>query len=136
MGALAASVGAPFFALAATGPFLQRWLAATPARPDPYPLYAVANASSLAALAAYPLLVERLLPLAGGSERRLTQNTLWCGGFLLLVALGGTRAGIAPRSPAPRDPPPRGPGRAWRAGLRRGPPGPPPPGRAPRPPPA
>src|SRR2546421_3995043 len=127
MGALAASVGAPFFALAATGPFLQRWLAATPARPDPYPLYAVANASSLAALAAYPLLVERLLPLAGGSERRLTQNTLWCGGFLLLVALVGTCAGIAARSPAPRDRPTGAPVRAWRQWLRRVAPAPLPP---------
>ncbi len=58
---LALSVGAPFFALATTAPLLQHWFAALPAAggPSPFSLYAVSNAGSLAALAAYPLVVER-----------------------------------------------------------------------------
>src|SRR5436190_817286 len=81
IGALAASVGAPFFALAATGPLVQRWFASATGR-EPHPLYSIGNASSLLALLAYPLLVERYLPLSAhaGAEslRSLTQSGLWC----------------------------------------------------------
>ena len=60
LSALIAGPGLPLFALFATAPLLQRWIATTsaPAARDPYFLYAASNAGSLAGLLAYPLLVE------------------------------------------------------------------------------
>jgi hypothetical protein len=114
LGALTSSVGLPFLVLAASGPLLQSWLADLRDGRDPYRLYAVGNASSLVALLAYPLLVERTLPLAAfaGSAQAgqgLTQNGLWAGAFTLFVALVlacGIRAarrapGAGPAIPAP-----------------------------------
>ena len=53
----AASIGLPFFALAANGPLLQAWFARTdhPAAKDPYFLYAASNVGSFLALLSYPL---------------------------------------------------------------------------------
>lgn len=85
------TVGAPFAALAATGPLIQQWFAATPHRSarDPYFLYVASNLGSLGGLLAYPLWVEpsfglvteeaslwppRLLPLS--------QSTLWSLGYV------------------------------------------------------
>ncbi len=78
----AASIGLPFFALAANSPLLQAWFARTnhPAAKDPYFLYAASNAGSLLALASYPLVVEPFVRL--GDQARL-----WSSGFLLLIAL-------------------------------------------------
>ena len=69
-------VGAPFFALAATAPLLQRWFGATTHRSasDPYFLYALSNLGSLAALVGYPFVVE---PIWGLSE----QSRFWALGF-------------------------------------------------------
>jgi hypothetical protein len=92
LGALASSVGLPFFVLAATAPLMGRWVAALPGERDPYPLYAVGNASSLLALLAYPLLVERALPLAsfaGTATGGLTQNALWSALFVVFAAIIG-----------------------------------------------
>jgi hypothetical protein len=58
LGLLAGGLGLPFIALAATSPLLQRV-----ATDSPYRLYAVSNAASLAALLAYPVLVEPLAAL-------------------------------------------------------------------------
>jgi hypothetical protein len=68
-GALARTVGPPFVLLAASTPLLHRWIAAARrARPsvarDPYFLFAVSNAGSLAALLAFPLVLEPTLSLA------------------------------------------------------------------------
>jgi SAM-dependent methyltransferase len=104
---LTASVGLPFLVLSATGPLLQRWLAALPAGRDPYRLYSVSNASSLVALLAYPFIVERTLPLAGfagDATRGLTQNGLWAGlfaAFVGLVVFCGVRVLRAEPAPAP-----------------------------------
>ncbi|CAN7214142.1 fused MFS/spermidine synthase [Bosea sp. LjRoot90] len=76
-----ASVGLPFFAVAANGPLLQAWFARTGhahAR-DPYFLYAASNIGSFLALLAYPLAVEPALRLA-------TQASAWAWGFGLLLA--------------------------------------------------
>ncbi len=85
LGLLAAAVGLPFFAVSATSPVLQAWFAATghPAARDPYVLYAASNVGSMLALLAYPLVVERLLPLPA-------QSRLWAWGYgaLLLLAAG------------------------------------------------
>lgn len=77
----AASVGLPFFAIAANGPLLQAWFARTghaQAR-DPYFLYAASNIGSFLALLAYPFAVEPTL-------RLVTQASAWAWGFGLLLA--------------------------------------------------
>jgi hypothetical protein len=82
LGTLAVTAGPPFFALAANGPMLQRWLASTRHRAarDPYFLYAASNGGSLLGLLAYPLVVERLLTLK-------EQGTLWTTGYAAAAAL-------------------------------------------------
>ncbi len=79
---LVLAVGLPLFALSATAPLLQKWFTATahPAARDPYFLYAASNAGSLLALAAYPLLIEPLLPLS-------VQAWMFAAGFTLLAPL-------------------------------------------------
>jgi hypothetical protein len=75
------SVGPPFFVVAATAPLLQRWysLAAVSDAGDPYHLYAASNLGSLAALLAYPILIEPRLGLT-------LQATAWAMGFVILIA--------------------------------------------------
>ncbi len=82
MALLFASLGAPFFALAATAPLLQRRisLGRHPHAEDPYSLYAASNAGSVAVLLAFPFVLEPLL--ATGS-----QSVAWSFGFAVL-ALG------------------------------------------------
>lgn len=87
LGLLGASIGPAFFVVSAQAPLMQAWFARSsdPAANNPYFLYAASNAGSLAALFAYPLLVEPNLRLA-------TQAGTWAAGFAvlaLLVALGG-----------------------------------------------
>ena len=57
---LTACLGAPFFAVAATAPLIQRWFSQTnhPDARDPYFLYAASNAGSVAVLLAFPFLIE------------------------------------------------------------------------------
>ncbi len=76
-------VGAPFTALSATAPLLQAWRART--RPGiagggPWGLYAASNGGSLAALLAYPTLIEPAIGLT-------RQTQLWGEGYLAFVAL-------------------------------------------------
>ena len=75
---LAASVGAPYLALSATGPLVQSWWART--RGAPWRLYALSNAASLLGLLAYPAALEPLFDLPG-------QARLWAGGYLTLCGL-------------------------------------------------
>lgn len=88
----AASVGLPFFAVAANGPLLQAWFARTghPHAADPYFLYAASNVGSFLALLAYPFLVEPNLPLAA-------QASSWAWGFALLLAGIACCAGLSVR---------------------------------------
>ncbi len=82
VGLFATAVGLPFFALSANGPLLQAWFARSghPRARDPYFLYAASNIGSFAALVAYPVLIEPVLPLRAQAEA-------WCGGFVLLGLL-------------------------------------------------
>ena len=73
---LSVSVGLPFLMLASTGPLVQVWFARVYPRRSPYPLYAVSNVGSLAALLLYPFLIE---PLA----RLSLQSSVWSIGFVL-----------------------------------------------------
>lgn len=60
---LLASVGLPYFLLAATGPVLQAWLVRAHPRNSVYRLYALSNLGSLLALVSYPFLIEPRLTL-------------------------------------------------------------------------
>ena len=82
---LASSVGLPYFALSATSPLLQSWLAASPEKHFPYRLFALSNAASLLALLAYPAAIEPFL------STRL-QMAWWSAGYLALLILLGAAA--------------------------------------------
>ena len=107
---LTVSVGLPAFLLCSTTPLLSAWLAALlPAAGagqgegagaagagsarDPYKLYIVSNAGSLAALLAYPLLVE---PQLGLSAQRMA----WAIAFVALVGVLAILATLRVRSGA------------------------------------
>jgi hypothetical protein len=90
--ALAFSVGLPYFALSTTSPLIQAWFSKTVQGAVPYRLYALSNLGSLAALLAYPVLIE---PNAG------TRAQLWSwsagyGLFALLCAAAAVTAGSRP----------------------------------------
>ncbi len=79
------SVGLPYLLLSANGPLLQAWLVRQRPGATPYRLYALSNAGSLLALAAFPALIEpytRLRPQGYG----------WSIGYAVFAALS---AGIA-----------------------------------------
>jgi hypothetical protein len=82
LGLFGASIGLPFFALAANNPMLQAWFVRTghPQGPDPYFLYASSNIGSFLALLSYPVLLEPMLTLH-------MQNLLWTVGYGLLILL-------------------------------------------------
>ncbi|MBN2718888.1 MAG: fused MFS/spermidine synthase [Deltaproteobacteria bacterium] len=87
-------VGVPFFALSATAPLLQHWFHQRYPHRSPYPLYAVSNAGSFAAVIAYPFLVERFFTLN-------TQEFIWSTGFGLF-ALACMASGWIARMPRQR----------------------------------
>ena len=85
LGALTASIGAPFAVLSATAPLVQSWHARTQSAQDgrePYGLYAASNLGSLLALIAYPAVVEPLTPLH-------SQTLVWSLGYGAFVLLMG-----------------------------------------------
>ena len=84
LGLFAASIGLPFFALAANGPLLQAWFARSDhsAAKDPYFLYAASNVGSFFALLSYPILIEPFIPLSN-------ETRLWSIGFAILIVLIG-----------------------------------------------
>ncbi len=73
---LALTVGLPYFLLSTTGPLLQHWFAARYPDRDPYRLYALSNAASLAGLLTYPLLVQPFFELE-------SQAWAWSAGYAL-----------------------------------------------------
>jgi hypothetical protein len=79
---LAVSIGAPFFAVSATAPLMQRWFAHSghPEAADPYFLYAGSNIGSIVALLSFPVLLEPLFGLDG-------QGWGWSIGYGFLIAL-------------------------------------------------
>jgi len=79
---LAVAVGAPFFALSASTPLLQKWFSHSghPSASDPYFLYAASSAGGLLGLLAYPLLLEPAFGLGA-------QTRLWASWYRLLVLL-------------------------------------------------
>jgi hypothetical protein len=85
---LAATVGLPCVALAATSPLLHAWYGRIRPGAAVYRLYALSNAGSLLALLSYPVLVETLLS-------RAAQAALWSAGLCVFAALCGVCALIA-----------------------------------------
>jgi spermidine synthase len=81
---LVMTVGVPFFLVSASGPLLQRWFTRTdhPLARDPYFLSVAGNIGSIAALLAYPALLEPTLRLA-------EQSSVWTVGYVGLVLLTG-----------------------------------------------
>src|SRR6266481_48806 len=96
MGLFTASIGLPFFALAANSPLLQAWFARTdhPAAKDPYFLYAASNVGSFLALLAYPTVIEPLVRLGD-------QTQLWSAGFVVLILLIAGCGVLLWRAPGP-----------------------------------
>ena len=80
LGLLTVSVGAPFFAVSATAPLIQRWFARTghPHAPDPYFLYSASNLGSVLALLAFPFILEPTLSSHA-------QSMVWSIGFGVLT---------------------------------------------------
>lgn len=76
---LGATIALPFIALSATSPLLQHWLTRN-GHPSPYSFFAVSNFASLAALLAYPILIEPRLNLAD-------QASWWSYAFACFVLL-------------------------------------------------
>src|SRR5215468_536167 len=81
--------GIPFCIVSTTAPLLQNWLSKTPANSgrDPYFLYAVSNAGSLIALAAYPLLIEPRIGVGA-------QSRWWLAGYTVLAAMVGAASAL------------------------------------------
>lgn len=79
---LFAAVGIPYFVLSTTSPVVQRWLAADARynNANPYILYVVSNAGSLAGLFAYPLIIETNISTG-------MQTSLWTALYALYAAL-------------------------------------------------
>lgn len=93
IGLFSASIGLPFFAVAANAPLLQAWFARTshPQAHDPYFLYGASNLGSFASLLAYPVLLEPFLTLR-------EQSSLWTTGFGLLGVLIAASAVLMTRN--------------------------------------
>ena len=83
-----ASIGLPFFAVAANAPLLQAWFARTTHKDaaDPYFLYRASNLGSFAVLLAYPFVIEPVWGL-------VAQARIWTGAYALL-ALGIAACGV------------------------------------------
>jgi hypothetical protein len=98
LGLLLLTIGLPFTLLAMTSPLLQAWMAGSPARGNPYRLFAVSNLASLAALLAYPWLIEPWLPNAA-------QGKAWSAAYasyvLALCAISLRRRGALVMTAAP-----------------------------------
>ena len=109
---LAWTIGLPFTLLAMTSPLLQAWMAGAQGGFNPYRLFALSNLASLAALLAYPWLIEPWL-------RTATQAQAWSLAYavyaLVLLFISLRRPAQAPTAagpasaddaPAPPWPPP------------------------------
>lgn len=79
------AIGVPFLILSGTAPMVQRWFAASSHKDseNPYFLYAASNFGSLAALIAYPLLIEVFL----GTRMQAGIWTWLYGGLIAMLAL-------------------------------------------------
>lgn len=84
LGLLAATIGLPYIVLSATSPLVQIWFARVNPQRNPYRLFALSNAASLAALLCYPFLIEPRLVLR---DQTWGWSALYAAFVLLMVAL-------------------------------------------------
>ncbi|MCC6537257.1 MAG: fused MFS/spermidine synthase [Bryobacterales bacterium] len=97
LGLLAATVGLPYFLLSANTPLMQLWLTQRNTA-LPWRFYAISNAASLAALLAYPLLVE---PFLAARQQAMVWSAGYAGFVAMAVWLAKTRpAAVAARPQA------------------------------------
>ena len=90
---LATTIGLPYFLLSTTGPLVQAWFARSFPSATVYRLFALSNLASLAALIAYPPLIEPAISLAA-------QSWAWSAVYLVFAALCAASAWMAARKPA------------------------------------
>jgi hypothetical protein len=112
IGIFALSIAPPFAVISATAPLIQSWYSRSGREDahDPYHLYGASNIGSLLGLAAYPLLLEPLLPVA---SQTLTWTLgymalavlLIASGFVALTSGGGAAVATAPEAEADIDAP-------------------------------
>ncbi|MCL4802176.1 MAG: fused MFS/spermidine synthase [Burkholderiales bacterium] len=102
LGLLAATVGLPYFLLAATSPLAQAWFARGFPAGAPYRLFAISNLAAVLALLAYPFVIEPWLPVRA-------QTLAWSAGYVLFALLCAALARHGTRAPPP-DAPPAAPG--------------------------
>ncbi|HXM82937.1 MAG TPA: fused MFS/spermidine synthase [Burkholderiales bacterium] len=86
---LGATVGLPYFLLAATSPLLQAWYVRARPHGNPYRLFAISNLASLLALIGYPFVVE---PFFAAHE----QVSAWSWLFAAFAALCAAVAWFTP----------------------------------------
>jgi hypothetical protein len=82
---LVSSIGLPYFALSATSPLMQTWVAPGVRQALPYRLFALSNTASLLALLAYPLLIEPWFTLT-------TQLIAWSVAYIAFAFLAALAA--------------------------------------------
>ena len=102
---LSVGVGGPFIVVSATAPLLQKWFAGTDDRAanDPYFLYSASNVGSIAALLAYPFLVEPSWSLPQQSSIWMISYVVF-GGLTLLCAAMSIRAASMSRDTVVTEP--------------------------------
>jgi hypothetical protein len=81
---LAVTIGLPYLLLSTTSPLIQSYFARLNPGRDPYRLFALSNAASLAALVAYPAMIE---PFVGVRAQALGWSIAFAFYVLLLVTL-------------------------------------------------
>jgi hypothetical protein len=77
---LVSSIGLPYFALSATTPLMQAWVATSATQALPYRLFALSNTASLLALLAYPFFIEPWFTLTA-------QLRAWSVGYITFTFL-------------------------------------------------
>ena len=82
LGLLLASIGLPYFVLAATSPLMQHWFSRTHPGVSPFRLYALSNIGSMLALLSYPVYFET-------HYTRPAMAHIWAGGLVLFVISSG-----------------------------------------------
>ena len=89
---LAVTIGLPYFLLSTTGPLVQAWFARSFPSATVYRLFALSNLASLAALIAYPPLIEPAVTLQW-------QSYAWSALYVIFAVLCVGSAWIAARNP-------------------------------------
>jgi hypothetical protein len=87
---LVMTIGLPYFLLSTTGPLVQAWFARRFPEATVYRLFALSNLASLAALVAYPPLIEPAISLQ-------SQSYAWSALYAVFALLCGTSAWMAAR---------------------------------------